>query len=81
MLPAVGFRQSNSATILMPVTSARFVRHPGYLGWLIWATGMQLLLGNPVCLVATLAVVSLIQAFVYGEGAKPPWIDVMHVLV
>ncbi|KAK9842171.1 hypothetical protein WJX84_009754 [Apatococcus fuscideae] len=30
------------------------IRHPGYLGWLIWASGMQLLLANPICLAATL---------------------------
>jgi len=27
----------------------RYVRHPGYLGWLIWAVGTQVLLTNPVC--------------------------------
>lgn len=26
-----------------------FCRHPGYLGWLIWAVGTQLLLGNVIC--------------------------------
>ena len=25
-------------------------RHPGYLGWFIWAVSSQLLLANPVCL-------------------------------
>lgn len=25
-------------------------RHPGYLGWFIWAVSSQLLLSNPVCL-------------------------------
>jgi protein-S-isoprenylcysteine O-methyltransferase len=29
----------------------RWVRHPGYAGWLIWAVGTQLLLCNPLCLV------------------------------
>lgn len=28
------------------------VRHPGYLGWLIWSVGTQVLLGNPICFVA-----------------------------
>jgi protein-S-isoprenylcysteine O-methyltransferase len=27
-------------------------RHPGYLGWLCWAVGTQLLLGNVVCTVS-----------------------------
>lgn len=26
-----------------------FCRHPGYLGWILWAVGTQLLLGNVVC--------------------------------
>ena len=25
------------------------VRHPGYLGWLVWSVGTQVLLANPVC--------------------------------
>lgn len=33
-------------------------RHPGYLGWLVWAPATQLLLGNPVCTVAFAYVVS-----------------------
>lgn len=33
------------------------VRHPGYTGFFIWALGTQLLLCNPVCFVAFLAVV------------------------
>ena len=33
------------------------MRHPGYLGWLVWAVGMQLLLGNPICMMAALCVV------------------------
>ena len=30
----------------------RVCRHPGYLGWLIWAPSTQLVLGNPVSFVA-----------------------------
>lgn len=30
----------------------RFSRHPGYLGWLIWAIGTQVVLANPFCTVA-----------------------------
>ena len=26
-----------------------FIRHPGYAGWLAWAVGGQLLLGNLIC--------------------------------
>lgn len=28
------------------------VRHPGYLGWMLWAIGTQLVLVNPICLIA-----------------------------
>ncbi len=27
----------------------RHIRHPAYLGWLLWCVGTQLLLRNPVC--------------------------------
>lgn len=30
----------------------RFIRHPGYAGWFYWSIGTQLVLGNPVCVVA-----------------------------
>ncbi|XP_010914196.1 probable protein-S-isoprenylcysteine O-methyltransferase [Elaeis guineensis] len=30
----------------------RFMRHPGYCGFFIWATGTQLMLCNPICIVA-----------------------------
>lgn len=29
--------------------SLRLVRHPGYLGWCVWAVATQLLLANPLC--------------------------------
>ncbi len=29
-----------------------WVRHPGYVGWTIWAVGTQLLLCNPLCIPA-----------------------------
>lgn len=32
------------------------VRHPGYLGWMVWACGTQLVLGNVICAVAFVAV-------------------------
>ncbi|OZC06638.1 isoprenylcysteine carboxyl methyltransferase family protein [Onchocerca flexuosa] len=28
-----------------------FVRHPGYLGWLVWCLGTQVMLCNPICLI------------------------------
>ena len=28
------------------------VRHPAYLGWLIWCVGTQVMLSNPVCAIA-----------------------------
>ncbi|KAM0943301.1 putative protein-S-isoprenylcysteine O-methyltransferase [Dioscorea sansibarensis] len=30
----------------------RFIRHPGYCGFFIWATGSQVMLCNPICIVA-----------------------------
>ncbi|KAF6167096.1 hypothetical protein GIB67_041351 [Kingdonia uniflora] len=35
----------------------RFVRHPGYCGFFIWATGTQIMLCNPLCTVAFMLVV------------------------
>jgi len=35
-----------------------WVRHPGYLGFLLWAAGTQLLLANPACLALFVAAVS-----------------------
>ena len=29
----------------------RYARHPGYLGWLVWSIGTQVLLRNPACVV------------------------------
>ena len=37
----------------------KHVRHPGYLGWLFWAVGTQLLLSNPLCTVVFAALVRL----------------------
>ena len=28
------------------------MRHPGYAGWYLWAVGSQILLLNPLCVVA-----------------------------
>lgn len=36
----------------------RHIRHPGYLGFLVWCVGTQLLLVNPVCCVVFALVVS-----------------------
>lgn len=30
----------------------KFLRHPSYFGWFWWSVGTQMLLGNPLCLVA-----------------------------
>jgi hypothetical protein len=35
----------------------RHIRHPGYLGWLLWAVGTQLLLQNALCTVLFAAAV------------------------
>jgi protein-S-isoprenylcysteine O-methyltransferase len=32
-----------------------FLRHPAYFGWFWWSVGTQVLLGNPVCVVAYFA--------------------------
>ena len=36
----------------------RHIRHPGYLGFLVWCVGTQLLLVNPICCVVFALVVS-----------------------
>ena len=36
----------------------RHIRHPGYLGFLVWCVGTQLLLVNPVCCMVFALVVS-----------------------
>ncbi|GAQ82316.1 protein-S-isoprenylcysteine O-methyltransferase [Klebsormidium nitens] len=30
----------------------RYIRHPGYLGWFLWAVGLQAMLCNPVCFIS-----------------------------
>jgi protein-S-isoprenylcysteine O-methyltransferase len=30
----------------------KYLRHPGYFGWFYWSVGTQLLLGNPLCVIA-----------------------------
>ncbi|KAJ6833490.1 protein-S-isoprenylcysteine O-methyltransferase A-like isoform X2 [Iris pallida] len=34
----------------------RFMRHPSYCGFFIWATGTQVMLSNPICIIAFMAV-------------------------
>ena len=41
----------------MCTSTCRYLRHPGYFGFMLWALGMQCLLVNPVCIVAFTAVV------------------------
>lgn len=36
----------------------RYIRHPGYLGWLVWAVGTQVMLVNPLCTLLFAVVVS-----------------------
>lgn len=38
----------------------RWARHPGYLGWLLWAVGTQLLLANPASVVLFAALVRVL---------------------
>lgn len=30
----------------------KYFRHPSYVGWFVWSVGTQLVLGNPLCIVA-----------------------------
>lgn len=39
-----------------PLRPSRYVRHPAYLGFYVWALGTQVILGNPFCLVAYVGV-------------------------
>lgn len=36
----------------------RYIRHPGYSGWLLWAIGTQIVLCNPICIVSFAVIVS-----------------------
>ena len=57
----------------------RWVRHPGYMGWAIWAVGTQLLLANPACTLAFAAAVSRAGSVRGGDrpagtaGQASPW--------
>lgn len=55
------------------LATPRYIRHPGYLGWFVWAIAGQLLLANPLCAVAFAYVVSITPA------PTCPW-DVAHPL-
>lgn len=48
---AVRFRHQPSHRLVTHGVYA-WERHPGYVGWLLWAVGTQLLLGNPLACVA-----------------------------
>jgi len=37
--------------VLMTTGLYSFCRHPGYLGWYLWAVSSQLLMVNPICLI------------------------------
>jgi protein-S-isoprenylcysteine O-methyltransferase len=49
-------REKRPGHVLITSGVYRYIRHPGYLGWAVWAVGSQLLLGNVVS-VALFAVV------------------------
>ncbi|KAH7830481.1 putative isoprenylcysteine carboxyl methyltransferase family protein [Monocercomonoides exilis] len=34
----------------------KYVRHPSYAGWYIWAIGMQVMIGNPFCTIFAMIV-------------------------
>ena len=50
----------------------RFVRHPGYLGWFIWAVGTQVLLCNPLSMISFAYVVRL-KGHWYGRVCMHAW--------
>ena len=50
-----------------------YVRHPGYLGWLLWSVGTQVMLLNPVCTLAfAVAVRSTAAADTQARALTPP---------
>ena len=44
---------------LLNITHHRVIRHPGYLGWMVWAIGTQVLLLNPLSTVLFTIMVSI----------------------
>lgn len=44
-------RQKVKEHVLVTHGIYRYIRHPGYLGWYVWAVGTQVLLANPFCVV------------------------------
>ena len=44
------------------IYSRRYIRHPGYLGFMVWSVGCQILLVNPFCLVAFTVLVRCVGA-------------------
>mmetsp|Transcript_25703 Transcript_25703/g.48762 ORF Transcript_25703/g.48762 Transcript_25703/m.48762 type:complete len:190 (+) Transcript_25703:110-679(+) len=44
-------RKSEHSGRLVTTGIYRYIRHPGYLGWFIWAISTQVLLVNPICIV------------------------------
>ena len=47
--------QEEKATTHTLVTRGVYsiVRHPSYFGWMIWAVGLQVLLGNPLSIIGS----------------------------
>ena len=54
---AVLVRANVAAAVCDVDQHCRVFRHPGYFGFMLWALGMQLLLVNPLCILAFTAVV------------------------
>ncbi|KAG1668152.1 hypothetical protein FOA52_005144 [Chlamydomonas sp. UWO 241] len=50
-------RERQPSHVLVTWGIYRFVRHPGYLGWAVWAVGTQVMLANPLSAVLFVAVV------------------------
>ena len=62
---AVQFRRKPSHRLVTHGVYA-VERHPGYVGWLLWAVGTQLLLGNPLSCIAFYCIAT--RFFRYGDN-------------
>nr|CAD2200753.1 unnamed protein product [Meloidogyne enterolobii] len=47
----ISFRRSRNHSLCTDGVYA-LVRHPGYMGWMMWSIGTQLILCNPICVIS-----------------------------
>ena len=55
--------QKKEGHVLVTDGIYRYIRHPGYLGFIVWSAGTQVLLGNVLSLIGFLIVVRLCYDF------------------